>query len=158
MNGDLISRAVADAMTEARIEIEHQQAAGWIAPDEIQHAADVSVEPEAEEEIMEAAEEEIPPATDELQGPAASCAAVSASLSGTGVTDPDELPIKLLEMESAVHRLAEPIADPAMQPPVLPEASPLLPVRPWPPLMELLTPHDVTATLASGCQTALEDW
>ena len=35
MNGDLISRAVADAMTEARIEIEHQQADGWIAPGEI---------------------------------------------------------------------------------------------------------------------------
>ena len=35
---------------------------------------------------------------------------------------------KLLEMESAVHRLVAPIADPAVQPPVHPKAPP-------PPLM-----------------------
>ena len=149
---DLIAPAVADAMTGARARIAHLQAAAGnqIPPAADQLGTDVSMEPEEEEDIMEAAEdEEIRPARDELQGGAASCAAVSASCSGTGVTDPLALPLKLAEMESAVAavtvpRLQPPIADPAAQEPVLSKAP-----APTPPLAPMSVPTFINRAMLS---------
>ena len=92
---------------------------------------------EADQIRVQAAADEIRPAADQITGPAAEeippdqimgPAAASSSLSSTGEVDPTMLACKLLEMQSAVHRLAELIADPALQPPVHPKAPPLPPM------------------------------